>query len=406
MIRRRDFLIGCTSVAVASGIERQAFAQAAPFRVGVLTPITGSGSAYGSGMQLTIQGVAEAINAAGGATGRRIEIFVEDSQTKPEAAVLAAQKLVNVSKVEAILGTWSSGEAMAVLTSVTNPNDVIHMTVAGTPDFTSQAKPNLGWQVTPSSYAYGVIYAKIARELGYKRPATLQFNNASGLAQIQGFNDAWQKMGGTVVSSVIYEGNRPSYRSELQSVLSGQPDVLICASYATDALSILREAFQAGTSANFIVSAWALTDKLSEMLGNEFVARISSCNARLAQDTPSVKAYDELYRRVKGADGSSNSYGAMCFDMMNMLGLAVEVAGPSADRARIATAIRAVANGPGTKVYGFAEGKKALASGAIKYSGASAELHFDDHGAETSSAFDWLRYENGKQKAVAILTIS
>jgi len=45
---------------------------------------TGTGSPYGTGMQKMIVVAAETVNAAGGAAGRQIQVFAEDSQTRME----------------------------------------------------------------------------------------------------------------------------------------------------------------------------------------------------------------------------------------------------------------------------------------------------------------------------------
>ena len=58
--------------------------------------------------------LAEEINKAGGIGGKPIQLFTEDDQTNPDAGVRGARKLVDVNKVHAILGTWSSAVTLAV----------------------------------------------------------------------------------------------------------------------------------------------------------------------------------------------------------------------------------------------------------------------------------------------------
>jgi len=57
----------------------------------------------------------------------------------------------------------------------------------------------------------------------------------------------------------------------------------------------------------------------------------------------------------------------MAYDMVTVLALAIEAAGPGAPLAAINAKLRAVANPPGTKVFSFAEGKAALKAGKIDY---------------------------------------
>lgn len=65
-------------------------------------------------MQKTILFALDGVKKAGGADGRPIEVYAEDTQTSPDAAVLAVRKLIDANKVEAILGTWSSSVSLAV----------------------------------------------------------------------------------------------------------------------------------------------------------------------------------------------------------------------------------------------------------------------------------------------------
>ena len=105
---KEKLLLAAACVATL-GISALPADAADPFLVGALNPISGAGSPYGSGMQKAIAMAADEINAGGGVCERQIELISEDTQTSPDAAVLAAKKLVEVNKVNAVLGTWSSG---------------------------------------------------------------------------------------------------------------------------------------------------------------------------------------------------------------------------------------------------------------------------------------------------------
>ena len=122
---------GAASIALAAPWVIRPARAAEPFRIGALNPISGSGSHYGSGMQKTIIFTADDVNKAGGAAGRMLEVHAEDTQTNPDAAVLAAKKLVEVNKCEAILGTWSSSITLAVMGAVTQPGNIIQTCTSG-----------------------------------------------------------------------------------------------------------------------------------------------------------------------------------------------------------------------------------------------------------------------------------
>src|SRR5216684_4264322 len=86
-LTRRRFLIGAGALAGAATRPSIARAQAAPIRLGTLTPLTGAGGNYGPSMRKAMEWVAEQVNGAGGVNGRKIQLASEDDQTNPEAAV-------------------------------------------------------------------------------------------------------------------------------------------------------------------------------------------------------------------------------------------------------------------------------------------------------------------------------
>lgn len=101
-------------------------------RIGALNPLTGSGSVYGPGMLEAIRIAVEQVNEAGGPLGRKLELHNADDQSDPNAAVLAAEKLVNLDKVRAIFGTYASAVTLAVQ-PIAIRNDVIIMNTSGAP---------------------------------------------------------------------------------------------------------------------------------------------------------------------------------------------------------------------------------------------------------------------------------
>lgn len=383
-ISRRDVLKSGGGIAAVSALPGFAFAQAqATFRLGSLCPVTGAGGPYGSGMQKAIEIAIAEVNALGGAGGRKLELFSEDGQTKPDAAVLAAKKLIEVNKVQAILGTWSSGVTLAVM-PLTDAAGVIQMNTSGAPAISTQDTKDLVWRFQATNDRFGAAFAVIAEKRGWKRPATMAFNNASGIGNAEGFKRAWEKKGGKLVASVVYEPNRPSYRTELQQILAAKPDVIVTGSYVPDSTIILREWYQSGQDVKWILPGWAANPDLIKALGNEAVEGVISVDSVSNENAVSYKALDAAYMKAMGKPVSTNVYACMTYDMVVCLALAMEAAGPTATVAQVNAKIREVSNPEGTKVYSFADGKKLLQEKKkINYEGASSKLDFDQYGDVT-----------------------
>ncbi len=383
-LSRRQTLAALAGTLLLPALSRGALAQAATFRIGALNPVTGAGAPYGSGMQKMILAAAEMVNGAGGAGGRTLEVSAEDDQTQPQAAVLAAKKLIEVNKVQAILGTWASGVSLAVA-PLTNDAGLILMHTSGAPALSvppANAK-GLLYRFQATNDRFGRAFAEVAKKEGFKRPATMAFNNASGIGNTEGFKKAWEAQGGKVVAEVVYEPNQPSYRAELQKVLAAKPDVIVMGSYLADTTIILREWFQTGETTKFIIPAWAANPQLVQALGPEVTEGIIAVDSISNEGSEAFKAYDAAYQKAMGQSGLSNVYAAMTWDMVVVLALAMEAAGPNADVAAIAAKLREVAGPGGKPVSTFAEGKAALKDGKIDYQGASSILDFDQYGDVT-----------------------
>ena len=382
---RRDLMLGAGAGAALLALPRGVLAApGGTFRVGALNPITGSGSTFGTGMQKMIQAAAAEINAAGGAAGMKIEVVGDDTQTDPQTGVLAAKKMLDVEKVHAILGTWSSGVTLAVI-PLTNAADVIIMSTSGAPALSvppANAK-GLGFRFQATNNQFGQAFAQVCIKEGFKRPATMAFNNASGIGNAEGFKKAWEAHGGKVVASVVYEPNQTSYNSELQKILDAKPDVIVTGSYLADTTIIMREWYQTGIPVKWILPGWAGNADLIKAVGAVPLEGVISVDSVSNTGAPSYKLYEEAYQKAMGKSGAANVYAAMAWDMMVTLALALEAAGKP-DTTAIKDHVRAIANPPGQEVYSYAEGMKLLKQGKkINYQGASSRLDFDEHGDVT-----------------------
>ncbi|MEJ1979078.1 MAG: ABC transporter substrate-binding protein [Acetobacteraceae bacterium] len=383
---------GAALLALPTGLRAQS---ADVYRVGALTPVTGAGSTFGTGMLKVILAAADAVNAAGGAAGRKLEVVSEDDQTSPQTGVLAAKKLLEVNKVQTILGSWSSGVSLAVI-PLTNDANALFMSTSGAPALSippANAK-GLGFRFQATNDRFGRAFAEVCVKEGFKRPATMAFNNASGIGNADGFKKAWEAKGGKVVAAVVYEPSQTSYSSELQKVLDAKPDVIVTGSYLADTTILMREWYQSGEATKWILPGWAGNPDLVKAVGAEALEGVISVDSISNVNAPSFKLYDDAYRKAMGQPGASNVYAAMAWDMVIALALAIEAAG-TGDTDAVKSKIRVIANPPGEKVYSFAEGKAKLKQGKINYEGASSVLDFDQYG-DVTPEFGVSFIESGK----------
>ena len=367
---------------LAAGVSFPGLARAGePFRLGSLNSITGAGGAYGAGMLEAIQLAVNEINEAGGAAGRPFELFAEDDQTKPDAAVLAMKKLVEINRVEAVVGVWSSSVQLATL-PISNAANIMSFNTCGAPELETLDDKDLVYQFYASNKIIGSMFAQVAKERGFKRPAVLVYNNATMVAQAQNFKQEWEKDGSEVAEFIIYEPNQSTYRTELDRAIAKKPDVLMLSSYTPDVTILLKEWYQSGYECHLMSPGYSITQALATALGPEINSHVTTISNVPASNGPAYTKFVEAFKARTGEE--PEMFAAAAYDMVISLGLAVELAGAAATGPEISSKMRLVTNGPGTKVSSFVEGRDLLKKGEkIDYEGASSSLEFGEAGQST-----------------------
>src|ERR1700728_1294589 len=114
-VSRRDVLLGGAGAlgAASFSLSAPAIAQSETIKIGSPAAMTGPSSAPTIGFNRGVNFAVDAINAAGGVKGRKIEVVTRDTQGDPTKAVNATQEMMSNATVHAIWGPNNSGESLA-----------------------------------------------------------------------------------------------------------------------------------------------------------------------------------------------------------------------------------------------------------------------------------------------------
>jgi branched-chain amino acid transport system substrate-binding protein len=151
---------------------------AEPYNLGVDLAITGTGALYCKDGVDAIKLAVDEINAQGGFLGKHpVELFIRDTQTKPDIAVREAKDLILRDKVRAILGTYSSACAVAIK-PIAEEYKVLHIpAISNSENITMVNFSPYTYQVVPNSYmqAKAVVLgaAALAKKKGWKNYITI-----------------------------------------------------------------------------------------------------------------------------------------------------------------------------------------------------------------------------------------
>jgi len=376
-----------TMAAAALGMAMAAPAQAEPLKIGALMPMTGDLQAYGEADLTGIQFAAQQINAAGGVNGEDIEVVIADTQTKPQAGVDAAQKLINVDGVHAIVGALSSGVTIPVAKTVTGREGVPQISNASTsPTITNLQDSDFLFRSVPSDAYQGVALANLVQDKGVANVSILYVNNDYGQGLADAFTEAYD---GDVSASIAFEQGQASYRGELQQAAGGGAEALVVIGYPESGSVILRQSLEGGYLDQFIFTDGMKAPEIVDRVGAQFLNGAFGTVPQ-AKDTEGLRMFREAYTAEYG-ELPGKPYYDTAYDAAMVIALAAQKAG-STDSEAIRDNLRDVANGPGEVILP-GEWEKAVALLAdgqdINYEGASGSVDFDDNGDVPGTIGHW-----------------
>jgi len=370
-----------------------------PIPIGTLCPLTGAGGAYGPDMQKAIVSVAERINKGGGIHGRPIQLFHEDSQTNPEAAVRAARKLIDVNKVVALMSTFASAVTLAVKPLAVEAK-VFYISVSGADAVTEGNHGGYIARTQPNTKLQGQVYAKwVVSRKEWKRVALMTLQTPFAVPFGDNFTATVKSAGLTVTDSLIYEDKKASYRSEITRVLATTPELIMLLGYTPDSVVMAKELFRAGYKGAVLGPAFAIKAKFVEGDGAEVAEGVWAIDPAPSFDSP---AYKQFAAAVPQAD--KNPYAPQSWDHMTLVALALAAHRGEASGTAIKDTLRTISNPPGAAVTSYEDGVRLLAEGKkINYEGASGSCDFDAIGDILSRPFGAYQVRKGKIEQVATI---
>lgn len=390
-LTRREALqvIGGAAGFLLIGLPVRSGAQEA-IRLGTLCPLTGAGGPYGPQMERAIVAVVKEINDSGGIWGHPIQLFNEDSQTNPEAAVRAVHKLIDIHRVNAVMGTWASAVTLAIAPICFN-NKVVEFSVSGADTITDLKDDDYIWRTQPNTFLQGEIHAKFALQKGWKRIAYMALQTPFA----KSFGDTYKKVveagGAKIVEFLIYEADKPSYRSELTKVLAAKPDHIMLLGYTPDSVIVLKELYKMGYKGGIQGPSYGINQKTVDGAGAEVAEGAYGLDPASDLQSP---AFKNLTRLLGTQD--VNSYAAQTYDHINLVTLAL-AQGKVYTGTGIRDNLRKIANSPGIEVSSFMEGYRLIKEGKkVNYQGASGACDFDEKGDILSRPFSFSQVKGGK----------
>lgn len=393
ILRRLAVPAAASLLALACG---QAAAQQDCPKLGGVLALTGAQGAIGKVIADSGKLAVDQVNKAGGVKGCQVEFIVRDDTSQPSVGLDAARFLVDVQKVNAIVGLVGSGTALQVVNSVSVPNKIPTVACcAVTPALTKLAEEGKTggyfFRTIPVARSTALVHAVTAIDKGYKKPVIMYINNDFGNGVAPDTKRAIEKLGGSVAGMVPYAENQPSYRSDVQKALAMNPDALILIGLSQDGTAVLREWFALGGTPNVILHNTMRSPDVLKNVGEKFLEKAVGIDNAPASG-PSADAFSRDFQAAYGRPAVGPGLQTM-YDAAAVTLLAMQAA-PKLDGPSIRDALRAVQDPQGevvgTGVDGLKKGLDALKAGKkIRYVGATGPFTFDKNGDVIGPMLVW-----------------
>jgi len=305
-----SFWIGCK----AKPIQKEA-PSIPSLKIGVILPYSGQLAAFGEEGK---QGINLAIEEARALLKDKLEINVvyEDSKGDPADSVRGFRKLVEVDKVDAVIGEVASSNTLAIAPVADELK--VPLVVPASTDKDITVGRQFVVRVCFLDPQQGLAMAGFAyNELGARKVAILyDKGNDYSVGLAEAFSTAFKTFGGKISGETTLKPEDQDFRAQLVQIRDWHIDSLFLPVNYPQAAQVMRQAAGVGLDCTFLGGdAWS-SPELFEIGGDAVSGYIT---AHFASDNASgkVKEFVDKFKAKYGVEPSNMA--ALSYDAAGML---------------------------------------------------------------------------------------
>lgn len=236
-----------------------------PILVGQSASLSGGQAAYGRDVRDGIEAAFSAINSKGGIRGRQLELVTLDDGGKRDAVVANTKLLVDQHKVTALIGYTSGAGTEAALGFL----DEVGVPLIGPATGNMGIRAEFHRSLFHVRAGYADEMRKVANHLatmGLTRFAVAYLDDV-GPANPKAMVDALQANQLKPVASAALNRNADSFTKEAETLLKGEPEVVLFISNAKPVIKLVQAMKARGYNGQFAIASFAgvvMIDELKE----------------------------------------------------------------------------------------------------------------------------------------------
>ena len=328
-MKRQALLLVAVVIAAVFALSTGVSAQTV--KVGLNIPLTGDIPKVGEGSKFAAQMWLSDVNGAGGleAGGKKhkVELVIEDNESKAESAVKANTKLITEDEVLVIVGPQSSKQAVPA-GGVAQDRATPMISPWSTNPNTTKDRPYVFRAPFLDPFQGPVLANFITNEFKFTKAAVL-YDQASdypkGLAEF--FKGAWEKLHGkgSVVAYESFTTKDTDFSSQLTKIRNSGAQVLFTPQYYNEVALIVQQSRQLGLKSPIVGSdSWGSAETV-ELCGKDCHGAFFSTHYAAAGATGATKAFIDRYNKEHGY--VPDDVAALTWDSLRIVATAIQATG-------------------------------------------------------------------------------
>ena len=268
-------------------------------RIGVtLRMIVENGLKYGQ----MVKDELDAVNAAGGINGKKVEVTLLDDECKPDKGIANVNRFIHQQKVHLVIGSTCSSVSLPMV-DITAKEEIPHVIPHSTN--TSITKKGSAWvfRMSVSERFYASVHAKYLAENVGKRVAYLFTTDGAGISFAK---DYMSFMKNTYSVDPVYEAQMQEtdldFRAHLLKIKAQNPQVLAIGGQLDAIARITQQSYEVGipSSVRRVAASAASNAPVPELAGDAAkgltFAAAFSCKDERPVAQAFVKMVNERYK--------------------------------------------------------------------------------------------------------------
>ena len=315
-MNKRTFL--SAAAAAAWGAQANlAHAQARPFKIGLLLPMTGpfgsTGRQIENGVKLYMAQFGSKI------AGRQVEIILKDDTGLPDVTKRLAQELVVNDKVDVLAGFGLTPLALSTAPIATQSKTPMVVMAAATSIITEASPYIVRTSMTLPQVTLGV--AEWAPKNNIKKVVSLVTDYGPGIDAEKTFRERFTLNGGQILAELRVPLRNPDYAPFLQKVRDLKPDALFVFVPAGAGTALLKQFAERGldkAGIKLIGEGSVADDEILNDMGDVALGLVTSHPYSASHNSPANKKFVEAFmKQSKGI--RPNFFGVAAYDGMRVI---------------------------------------------------------------------------------------